>query len=221
MRVLASADLHGFWDVYGWLVNVALAEEPDGVVLAGDLLGFPDGYDTVEEAQAADALDAVARLSAFKCPVFYVMGNDDWVDLNPSVPSIQSVHGRRVSFGDFNVVGYQYTLPFTGGINEKPEHEMEQDLAELEVLVDQETVLVTHGPAHGACDKVTIGGHAGSTSLRELVTRCRPRAHIHGHIHYWFGRAGIHFDVASAGKKRAMIIDLETMEHSVVEEGKI
>ena len=218
MRLLASADLHGFWDVYEWLVNVALAEEPDGVVLAGDLLGFPDGYGTVEGAQAADACEAVDRLSAIRCPVFYVMGNDDWVDLNPSVPSIQSVHGRRVSFGAFNVVGYQYTLPFMGGINEKPEHEMEQDLAELEVLVDQKTILVTHGPAHGARDKVTIGGHAGSTSLRELVTRCRPRAHIHGHLHYWFGREGIHFDVASAGKKRAMIIDLETMEHRVIEE---
>jgi len=216
MRLLASADLHGFWDVYTWLVDVAITEEPDGVVLAGDLLGFPDGYDTVEEAQAADALEVVARFSAITCPVFYVMGNDDWVDLNPSVSSIQSVHGRRVSFGAFNVVGYQYTLPFMGGINEKPEHEMEHDLAELEVLVDQKTVLVTHGPAHGARDKVTIGGHAGSTSLRELVNRRRPRAHIHGHIHYWFGREGIHFDVASAGKKRAMIIDLETMEHRVI-----
>ncbi len=216
MRLLASADLHGFWDVYEWLVNVALVQEPEGVVLAGDLLGFPDGYDTVEEAQAADACEVVARLSAIRCPVFYVMGNDDWVDLNSSVPGIQSVHGGRVSFGAFNIVGYQYTLPFMGGINEKPEHEMEQDLAELEVLVDQETVLVTHGPAHGARDKVTIGGHAGSTSLRELVNRCRPRAHIHGHLHYWFGREDRHFDVASAGKKRAMIIDLETMNHRVI-----
>jgi Icc-related predicted phosphoesterase len=93
---------------------------------------------------------------------------------------------------------------------------MEQDLAELEALVDQKTVLVTHGPAHGACDKVTIGGHAGSISVRELVNRRRPRAHVHGHLHYWFGRDGLHFDVASAGKKRAMIIDLETMEHGVI-----
>ena len=107
-----------------------------------------------------------------------------------------------------------------GGINEKPEHEMEKDLQELEALVDQETVLVTHGPAHGTLDKVTIGGHAGSTSLRKLVDRCSPRVHIHGHLHYWFGREGRHFDVASAGKKRAMMIDLETMEHKVIEARK-
>lgn len=83
------------------------------------------------------------------------------------------------------------------------------------------TLVVTRGPAHGFLDKVTIGGHAGSPSLRKPVDRCRPRVHIHGHLHYWFGRDGCHFDVASAGKKRAMIIDLETMEHEVVEEAQV
>ena len=218
MRVLACADLHGFRDVYAWLIEMARTEEPDAVVLAGDLLGFASGYGTFEDAQAADARGIVSRLSEITCPVFYVMGNDDWVDLNPSVPDIQSVHGKRVPFGDFNIVGYQYTLPFMGGINEKPEHEMKDDLEELEKLVDQSTVLVTHGPVHGVLDTVTLGGHVGSTSLSDLVNRRSPRAHIHGHIHYWFGREGRHFNVASAGKKRAMMIDLETMEHRVVEE---
>ena len=79
---------------------------------------------------------------------------------------------------------------------------------------------MTHGPAFGARDKVSIGGNVGSVSLRELVDRRRPRAHIHGHIHYWFSREDCHFDVASAGKKRAMIIDVGTMEHMVVEEAQ-
>jgi Icc-related predicted phosphoesterase len=83
------------------------------------------------------------------------------------------------------------------------------------------TAVVTHGPAHGFLDKVTIGGHAGSPSLRKLVDRCCPRAHIHGHLHYWFGRDGCHFNVASASKKQAMIIDLETMEHEVVEGAQV
>ena len=216
MRILATADLHGFHDVYDWLVEVVAVEHPDGVVLAGDLLGFPDGFDTVEEAQAANGREVVSQLAEVDCPIFYVMGNDDWVELDASTSNFHSVHGTRVPFGEFNVVGYQYTLPFMGGIHEKPEHEMERDLLELQNLVDQKTVLVTHGPAHGTLDKVTIGGHAGSTSLRKLVDRCSPRVHIHGHLHYWFGREGRHFDVASAGKKRAMMIDLETMEHRVI-----
>lgn len=220
MRLLASADLHGFPEVYEWLVEVAVNEVPDGLVLAGDLLGFPDGYDTVEEGQAEDARRVVARLARIECPIFYVMGNDDWVELDPTVPNIQPVHGKRVSFGEYNIVGYQFTLPFMGGVNEMSENDMAGDLAELEALVDQNTMLVTHGPAHGYLDRVTIGGHAGSTSLRDLVERRSPRAHIHGHIHYWFGRDGCHFNVASGGKRRAMMIDLETMEHRVLQGGK-
>jgi len=163
MRILASADLHGFWDVYDWLVGLAGSHKPDGVVLAGDLLGFPDGYDTVEEAQAADAQEAVTRLSTITCPVFYVMGNDDWVDLDSSVPNIQAVHGRRVSFGDFNVVGYQHTMPFMGGINEKPEHEMEKDLEGLRDLVDHNSVIGTSAPPQTATTHLPPGSAAPSS----------------------------------------------------------
>ena len=218
MRLLACADLHGFRDVYRWLVDVVAAEKPDGVVLAGDLLGCPNGFDTVEEAQAADRQQVLLQLSEIKRPVFYVMGNDDWVELDAPLPSHQSVHGKRISFGDFNVVGYQYTLPIMSGINEKPEHEIEKDLARLEAEIDHATVLVTHGPAYGILDRVTVGGHVGSTSLQDLVERSAPRVHIHGHIHSWFGRDGCHFNAASAGKKRAMVIDLKTMKHRVIEE---
>jgi Icc-related predicted phosphoesterase len=105
-----------------------------------------------------------------------------------------------------------------GGINEKPENEIQKDLDKLADLVDQTTVLATHGPACGARDRVTIGGHAGSTSLRDLVDRRPPRIHIHGHIHYWFGREGRHFNVASAGRKRAMLIDLTTLQHEVIDD---
>jgi Icc-related predicted phosphoesterase len=217
MRILASADIHGFAEVYTWLLEVVRAEKPDGLVLAGDLLGEPDGYGTVEEAQAADARHAAERLAEVDCPVFYIMGNDDCVDLEPLSGSIRSVHEERVAFGSFNVVGYQYTLPFMGGINERTEGRIEEDLRRVEELVDQDTILVTHGPVHGVMDKVSFGGNAGSIALRDLVSRRRPRAHIHGHIHRWFGRKGRHFNVASGGKKRAVLIDLESMDHRILE----
>lgn len=70
--------------------------------------------------------------------------------------------------------------------HERPESAIASDLAKLESLVDSRTVLVTHGPAFGA------------------------------HVHSQFGRVGRHFSVASGGKKHAMLIDLETMEHEVV-----
>jgi Icc-related predicted phosphoesterase len=217
MRLVAVADVHGYHEVYEWLVDLVEAEEADAVVLAGDLLGWGGDFETIEEAHAADRLRVLRRLSGIRCPVLYVMGNDDLIELDSPVPSQQSVHGKRIDIGDFSFVGYQYTLPFMGGVNEKPEGEIERDLAPLEAEVDGATVLVTHGPVFGALDRVRDGRHVGSRSLGDFVERTAPRAHIHGHIHGEFGRAGRHFNVSSAGRKRAMVIDLLTMEHRVVE----
>ncbi len=217
MRLIALADVHGYHKVYDWLVDLVGVEDPDAVVLAGDLLGWGGDCNTNEEAQAADRLQVLHRLSEIKRPIIYVMGNDDWIELDAPIPSHQSVHGRRINIGSFNFVGYQYTLPIMGGVHEKPEGEIEKDLALLEAEINHTTVLVTHGPAYGTLDRVHGGEHVGSTSLRDLVQRTAPRVHIHGHIHQEFGRTGRHFNVASAGMKRAMVIDLLTMEHRVIE----
>jgi Icc-related predicted phosphoesterase len=216
MRIIAIADLHGFHDAYDWLVDMTAAEGADAVVLAGDLLGWGGPFDTVEEAQAADRLEVLQRLSAIRCPVLYVMGNDDFIELDPPVPLQQSVHGKRIEISGFNFVGYQCTLPFMGGIHEKPEEEIAEDLGELESEIDGRTVLVSHGPIFGVLDRVRGGQHVGSMALRDFLERTAPRVHIHGHIHGEFGRKGRHFNVSSAGRKRAMVIDLVTMEHEVV-----
>jgi len=215
MRIIASADIHGIHEVYGWLVDKVAVESPDAVVLAGDLFGWGGDGSTVEEGQATDRLRVLEHMSGIRCPIFYVMGNDDWIELDAPGPLHQSIHGKRVDLGDFSFVGYQFSLPFMGGVFEKPENEIEEDLAQLEAEVDSRTVFVTHGPAHGALDRVYSGEHVGSTSLRDFLDRNAPRVHIHGHIHREFGRAGRHFNVASAGRKRAMLVDLRTMENEV------
>jgi len=51
-----------------------------------------------------------------------------------------------------------------------------------------------------------------------LLTGTKPfLAHIHGHSHAGFGRNGKHFNVASAGRQRAMVLDTETMKHEVLD----
>lgn len=217
MKILASADLHGYHDVYRWIVDIAQKKDVDAVVLAGDLLGCPDDSLPIEEAQLADADRVLSIVEPLQFPVFYIMGNDDMIELPPSNSCFRSVQGKRADFGGFNFVGYQYTLPFMGGIFEKPEEEMEADLLGLEPLLDSQTILVTHGPAKGIRDIGMLGLHAGSESLWKLLERRPVRAHIHGHIHEAFGRSDNHFNVASAGEKRCMIIDLMSMRHEIIQ----
>jgi Icc-related predicted phosphoesterase len=216
MRVLASGDVHGMWPVYNWLLKIAQERGVQVMVLAGDLLGSPDGFDTPEKSQEYDARKLVQLLDTAGVPVFYIMGNDDLVELNSRSKQVQSLQGRRVQAGEFAFVGYQYSLPYMGGKFEKLEAEIKCDLERLTELLDAQTVLVSHSPALGILDPGFGEAQIGSRSLLEFVKTNPFRAHIHGHSHAGFGRDGRHFNVASAGHTRAMILDLATMQHEVV-----
>ena len=219
MRVLAVADIHGNHAVYRWLASLVVPTSAELVLLAGDLFGFYDGFDSIEEAQRAEARDIHALLATLGVPVFYIMGNDDWMDLGEAGPTVVPLNMRRVEHGSFNFVGYQHTLPFMGGPFEKTEEEIAADLDQIIELIDERTVLLTHGPAEGILDLGIADRHAGSASLARAIEAKQPRAHIHGHIHRCFGREGIHFNVAAARGCRCMLIDLATMEHEVLEGG--
>lgn len=116
----------------------------------------------------------------------------------------------------FSVVGYQYSLPFMGGTFEKPEAAIAADLAPLAGLVDAGTIFVSHSPAFGILDPGFADVQIGSRSLRQLFDSTPFLAHIHGHSHGGFGRSGKHFNVASGGRRRAMVLDTESMTHEVL-----
>jgi len=212
VKLLACSDIHGNREVYRWLAGLGAGGDIDAIVLAGDLLGAPDDEATLEEAQLADARACFSLLEPAGKPVYYLMGNDDFVDVDPPSPSFVPLHGRRVDLGTWNLVGYHHSPPFIGGPHEKPEEEIRQDLERLAPLVDERTVLVTHSPAAGILDVGIFDVHAGSPAILDLVRERNPRAHIHGHIHSCFGREGRHFNVAAAYARRAQTIDLDTLE---------
>jgi len=213
MRLLAAADIHGFEDVLQWIVGQARSFQVDALVLAGDLLGVPSGFESVEPAMLASAKCTKKILRSVACPVLYIMGNDDLVDLGPDAANIVSIHGRRVELADFGFVGYQHGPPFMGGPFERPEGDLENELKGLSDLMDDVTVLVTHYPAVG-----TLDGGFGLHGIRDLVEQCPVLAHVHGHSHSTFGNRANHFNVASAAQKRAMLIDLNARTCQVVDD---
>lgn len=213
MRILAIADIHGATDVYEWLRGVASEYGADLIILAGDLL--IGGWEEEQSEQARAVV--LPSLRAIPVPVCYIMGNDDHVDLNPEGETIRPVHGRRLVFGAWSVSGYQYSPPFMGGCHEKPEEQIAADLVQIETILDGTTVLVTHTPAYGHADRIYSGEHVGSHALAELLERKDFLCHIHGHIHHSFGRKENHFNVAAGARRRAMIIELPSLSHVVIE----
>ena len=153
MKVLAAADIHGVTGVYEWLRGRALELKVDLVVLAGDLSG--GSWD--EEEQRREARTLVNLFKRFPVTTLYLMGNDDFFALDYEDGQVKPLHGRRLDFGGYGFVGYQYTTPFVGSLHERPEEEIEKDVKTLETLLDNRTVLVTHGPAFGVLDRVYAG----------------------------------------------------------------
>jgi Icc-related predicted phosphoesterase len=105
-----------------------------------------------------------------------------------------------------------------GGTFEKPDAGIRQDREALDDLMHEgdKTVFVSHSPVMGILDPGFGDVQIGSASLREFLERHPFRAHIHGHSHAGFGRQGKHFNVASAGRERALILDLDTMQDQFV-----
>ena len=213
MRILAIADIHGATEVYEWLSEVAEEHRADLLILAGDLL--IGGWEEEQAEQASTVV--IPLLQTMPVPVCYIMGNDDNIDLGHEDEKIRRIHGRSLDFGMCSIVGYQYSTPFVGGCYEKPEEEIAADLRQIEPLLCETTVLVTHAPAFGYADRIYSGTNVGSHALGELLARKKVLCHIHGHIHHSFGRAENHFNVASGGRRRAMIIDIPTLSHAVIE----
>jgi Icc-related predicted phosphoesterase len=97
----------------------------------------------------------------------------------------------------------------------KSEEEIDEDLQSLEPLLEKPTILVTHAPAYGVLDRCYGGEHVGA--LGALLHRRPVLVHIHGHIHGDFGRDENHFNVAAAGRRRAVVIDLPSLDHQMVQ----
>jgi Icc-related predicted phosphoesterase len=218
MLILASADLHGSRPVYRWVAAQARRHRPQAIVLAGDLFGFPDGFDSVEAAQADDAAALERELSGLGIPVLYIAGNDDFIDWHASGDGFTDLHARRACVAGQAFVGYHFTPPFVGSCHEKPAAAIADDLRALEPLLDSRTVLVTHGPP-----RESPAGGPGSWphpdgGLARLLERRPVRAHIHGHSHAAFGRYGRRFNVAAAARRRGMLIDLGQLTARILEE---
>jgi Icc-related predicted phosphoesterase len=166
----------------------------------------------VKQDQAEEARLLQNVLTDVDCPILYIMGNDDWIEPPFEGEQFLSLHGEKIEIGGYSFVGYQYSLPFMGGIWEKPEAQIKVDLKSIEKMLAPDTVFVTHSPAKRILD----GGH-GSTSLASLLKRRNFRAHVHGHSHSSFGSLDKHFNVSAGHGSKAMMIDLATMQHSVLD----
>ncbi|DAZ98090.1 TPA: hypothetical protein N0F65_005252, partial [Lagenidium giganteum] len=98
------------------------------------------------------------------------------------------VENRSVIIDGIKVFGSPMTPPIPGrtmAFNVNRGFAAQQHWSKIPSDVD---VLMTHGPPNGVLDKTVTGLRVGEESLlKEIISRCRPKFHVFGHIHEAYG----------------------------------
>jgi uncharacterized protein len=125
-RCFFASDLHGHVERYAKLLAAVAAERPSAVFLGGDLLppGFgladaadPGRRDFINGYLAPAFVHSAAALGSESPAVFVILGNDDPRVEEASMLDAAArgvwryVHGRRVDWAGFTVVGYACIPP--------------------------------------------------------------------------------------------------------------
>ena len=177
MRLLACADFHGSQEAVEKVSDLALREETDLIVVAGD----------IANNSLRTATEFLGILKKTNLPTVFVPGNldskslVDWQDA-----SVESIHGRAYKYQGFVFLGLggaskgPFYTPF-----EYDESEAASILNEAYRSVKEERlILISHcPPKNTSLDRTFSGVHAGSISVRRFIEKAQPILAICAHIH--------------------------------------
>ena len=207
MKILATSDLHGEINAYKNLSHYGKNNDVDILVIAGDLTSYSNNNN--QENIIKEILNTINK------PVLFIMGNDDEYEWT-SEKSTTNINMIEYKFEGISFVGYQFTNPFVGGLFEKPEEEQAKDFKELSKVVDNNTILVTHGPCYGILDKVHYGLDVGSKALNDFCKSKSPKYHLFGHIHESFGCFENHYNISFPEKKNFVLINTDEDSYEII-----
>jgi Icc-related predicted phosphoesterase len=177
MKILALADLHAEESVLDRLRVISTKGEYDHILIAGDITNRgPISY-----AEEVVELLGNERL-------FAVHGN---MDPPPVLELLEekgvSVHGKKKSIGEWNIVGFGGSNPTPFNTpSEMSEEDIEKGVDRLKL--DGFSIFLTHVPPYGVMD--TVGGtHIGSRAIRNVIERRKPLLNVCGHVHEQEGQS--------------------------------
>ncbi len=172
--VLAFSDSHNYEQGPEFLKSLIKDHSPDAVLAVGDLTTRgPLDYAQKLLAAASEAGVRVLAEGGNMDPADV----HDWLEIEGL-----SMHAKKISLGDFAVVGVGGSLTTPFGT---PTEYTEGQLAGFASgLVDGRTVFAPHNPPFNTCADLTDEGHhVGSKAIREVIEKSQPVVCLCGHIH--------------------------------------
>lgn len=192
MNILSVADIHGNRSIYKEIIEVIREKDIDVLILPGDLYPKPFSvtYEMFKAIQEESAREISSLFKHLDIPIYYVLGNDDWVD--SEIRSGINLHGKVVEHLGIHFTGFEYIkeTPFFTN-RELSEDQLKTAFREqintLQLKSKEPLVIVAHTPLFEKQDRITGGERVGSQSLRMEIENLNPLIYLGGHIHEDFG----------------------------------
>lgn len=173
MKILAVADVESryLWDFY----KPGMLDDIDLILSAGDL-----------NHEYLSFLVTMAH-----CPVLYVHGNhDDSYERKPPTGCI-CIEDQIYVHDGIRILGLGGSKRYRpDSMHQYSERQMKQRIFRLTFALLYHRnidILLTHAPAKGFHDSRDLP-HQGFEIFNHLISRFKPRFHIHGHVHKNYGR---------------------------------
>lgn len=176
MKILAIADVHGRTNFDKKVAQIITSA--DLVIIAGDITNFGG------EKEAQSILENFVALNK---KIFVVPGNCDLLSVNDVLTREGSnLHGEMKIIENITFCG-------VGGCSKTPFHTpQEYSESEIEELLHRFNkkentrfhILVSHAPPYKTkADKIFLGLHVGSRTIRNFIETFQPDLVVCGHIH--------------------------------------
>ncbi len=178
MKVFSTADIHGNRKIVDKLTN--MADMADLIIVCGDIGGKDIKGKTLQqfsEYQAKDADYLCKVLNSISIPCKFILGNDDWFEIEDD-----NYLKESVKIGGLQLIPFEYVLitPFNTN-REVNENKLNYELHRLRA--DTGSVIVAHTPPHLSGDILYSGERCGSKAVRNWIEEVQPMIWLNGHIH--------------------------------------
>ena len=170
MKALIFVDLHD--DHLFFQELKSKSKEADVILGAGDYSMFARNLDRI-----------LAEINNLGKPCFLIHGNHEYheemVNASKNLKNITIVHKTSVSFKNIKIAGY-------GGDGFSRRDSTFEKI--MTPLIDDQTILLLHGPPSNTEVDKTHGMHVGNESYTKVIKEKKPLLVVCGHIHETAGK---------------------------------
>jgi len=223
MRIYTVADIHGKQENIEIISFVLKKFKPDLIVIAGDITSYFRWrsaliqLDLLGQPAQYGIVDPISRGAESILPILCIRGNSDLKKTESKISKTRNLTLLNTSpnyIKGIPFIGTNGTIPLPFASRICPGEN--QLFKTLLPHMDKNTILVTHPPPRGICDKVGGRFSAGSRNLRDFIKITQPQMVLCGHIHEQAGTGFIKntlvVNCAINKNHHGAVIDLEKDE---------